>query len=146
MSHAHVHSAPMSNAAHAAHQANVGVDPNTNMCSNAAAELSPALQQLLINLSAAAKSRIKAWDLGGNSMFTRPADLVGLSAGDIERLLFRLRPDWPFVALPAEVPPVAGMPSPVSMPNAAAHSNTVHSAPISVQPFQATLAALPVPP
>ena len=145
MPHTHVHPAPMSNAANAAHQANVGID-NTNMFSNAAAELSTALQQLISNLSAAARSRIKAWDLAGNSMFTRPADLAGLSAKDIEQLLVRLRPDWPFIALPTEVPPVAGMPSPVSMPNAAAHSNTVPSAPVSVQPLQATPIALPVPP
>ena len=37
MPHAHVHSAPMSNAANAAHQANVDIDSNTNMFSNAAA-------------------------------------------------------------------------------------------------------------
>ena len=38
------------------------------------------------------------------------------------------------------------MPSPVSMPNAAAHSNTIPSAPVSVQQFQATPPALPIPP
>ena len=110
MPHAHVHSAPMSNVANAAHQANVGIDStNTNMFNNAAAELSAALQQLIISLSAAAISRIKARNLAGNSLFTRTADLARLSAGDIERVHFKLRPDWPYISLPAEVPPAAGI-------------------------------------
>lgn len=49
MFHAHVHPTPVSNAAHAAHQAHIGTKININTPSNAAAELSAALQQLLNN-------------------------------------------------------------------------------------------------
>ena len=112
----------MSNVANAAHQANVGIDFNTNMFSNAVAELSAALQQLIISLSAAAKSSIKAWNLARNSLFTRPADLAGLSTGDIEQVPSSLGLIGPLYFL-VEGPPAAGMPSPdLCMPVAAAIS------------------------
>ena len=59
----------------------------------------------------------------GKQFFVYQANRPGrvVSADNTEQIFFRLRPDWPYIALLAEVLPVASMPSPVTMPNAAAH-------------------------